>query len=116
MDICLLWVFVLSSRSLCDELIPRPVKSHRLWCVVECDLENLKNEEAMTRDVLQRHKKKSHNIINLWDQCRICGQSWPKRRYVAHDCAVDKRRMHKPQAPGRPGNWIVIILFFYGCA
>jgi hypothetical protein len=24
-------------------------ESYRLWCVVVCDLENLKNEEAMTR-------------------------------------------------------------------
>ena len=48
------WMFVcceccvLSGRGLCDELITRPVVSYRLWCVV-CDLENLKNEEAMTR-------------------------------------------------------------------
>jgi hypothetical protein len=40
---------VLSGRGLCDELITRPEKSYRLWCVVVCDLENLKNEEAMTR-------------------------------------------------------------------
>ena len=30
---------VLSGRGLCDELITRPEKSYRLWCVVECDLE-----------------------------------------------------------------------------
>jgi len=40
---------VLSGRGLCDELITRPEESYRLWCVVVCDLENLKNEEAMTR-------------------------------------------------------------------
>ena len=28
-------------------LITRPEESYRLWCVVVCDLENLKNEEAM---------------------------------------------------------------------
>ena len=39
------WIFVccecpvLSGRSLCDELITRPVESYRLWCVVVCDLE-----------------------------------------------------------------------------
>jgi len=38
---------VLSGRGLCDELITRPEESYRLWCVVVCDLENLKNEEAM---------------------------------------------------------------------
>ena len=30
---------VLSGRGLCDELIMRPEKSYRLWCVVVCDLE-----------------------------------------------------------------------------
>ena len=39
------WIFVycecrvLSGRSLCDELITRPEKSYRLWCVVVCDVE-----------------------------------------------------------------------------
>jgi len=57
------WMFVcceccvLSGRSLCDGLITRPEESYRLWCVVVCDLENLKNEEAMTRVGSQRHKK-----------------------------------------------------------
>jgi len=45
MDVCLLWVFLLSVRGLCDELITRPEESYRLWCVVVCDLENLMNEE-----------------------------------------------------------------------
>jgi len=59
MDVCLL--FVLPGRGLCDELITRPEESYRLWCVVVCDLGNLKNEEAMTRVGSQRHstKKKS---------------------------------------------------------
>jgi hypothetical protein len=48
---------VLSGRGLCEELITRPEESYRLWCVVVCDLENLKNEEAMTRGGLQHHKK-----------------------------------------------------------
>jgi len=30
---------VLSGRGLCEELITRPEKSYRLWCVVVCDLE-----------------------------------------------------------------------------
>jgi hypothetical protein len=34
-----------------------PEESYRLWCVIVCDLENLKNEEAMTR-VGSQHKKK----------------------------------------------------------
>jgi hypothetical protein len=40
---------VLSGRGLCDELITCPEESYRLWCIIVCDLENLKNEEAMTR-------------------------------------------------------------------
>jgi hypothetical protein len=48
----------LSGRYLCDELITRPEESYRLWCVVVCDLENLKNEEAMTCVGSQRHNKK----------------------------------------------------------
>jgi hypothetical protein len=48
--------YVLSRRGLCDELITRAEESYRPWCVVVCDLENLKNE-AMTPVGLQRHKK-----------------------------------------------------------
>ena len=55
---------MLSGRGLCDELITRPEESYRLWCVIVCDLENLKNEEAMTRVGLQRHKKKY--IYNIY--------------------------------------------------
>ena len=41
---------MLSGRGLCDELITRPEKSYRLWCVVVCDLEIteiLVNEEEV---------------------------------------------------------------------
>ena len=58
MDVCLL-CYVLSGRGLCDELITRPEKSYRLWCVVVCDVENLKNEEAITSVGSQSHRKKS---------------------------------------------------------
>jgi len=53
---------VLSNRGLCDELITRPEESYRLWCVVVCDLENLVNEEAMTRVGSQRHRKKKRRV------------------------------------------------------
>ena len=49
MDVCC-ECWVLSGRGLCDGLISRPEESYRLWCVVVCDLENLKNEEAIARD------------------------------------------------------------------
>jgi len=57
---------VLSGRGLCDELITSPEESYRLWCVVVCDLENLKNEEAMTRVGSQRHKKNIYIIYKHW--------------------------------------------------
>ena len=41
---------MLSGRGLCDGLIARPEESYRLWCVVVCDLENLKNEDIIARD------------------------------------------------------------------
>ena len=56
---------VLSVRGLCDELITRPEESYRLWCVVVCDLENLKNEEAMTSVGPQHHKEKTYLCIPL---------------------------------------------------
>jgi hypothetical protein len=37
MDVCLLGVFMLSGRGLCNGPIPRPEESYRLWCVSECD-------------------------------------------------------------------------------
>jgi hypothetical protein len=37
MSVCLLWLFVLSGRGLCDGPIPRPEECYRLWCVSECD-------------------------------------------------------------------------------
>ena len=45
---------MLSGRGLCDELITRPEESYQLWYVVVCDLENLKNEEAMTWVAVQK--------------------------------------------------------------
>jgi len=56
---------LLSGRGLSDELITHPEESYRLWCVVVCDLGNLKNKEAMTRVGSQRHrKKKSQQVTN----------------------------------------------------
>ena len=54
---------MLSGRGLCDDLITRPEESYRLWCVVVCDLENLKNEEAMTRVGSQRPSKKKNVFL-----------------------------------------------------
>ena len=68
-------VCCVSGRGLCYELITRPEKSYRLWCVVVCDLENLKNEEAMTRVGSQRHSKKMDNYkileVKLFSVCDV---------------------------------------------
>jgi hypothetical protein len=58
---------VLSGRGLCDELITRLEAFYRLWCVVVCDLENLKNEEAMTRVGSQRHRKKDKRMPSIFN-------------------------------------------------
>jgi len=54
---------VLSGRGLCNKLITRPEESYGLWYVIVCDLENLKNEEAMTRAGSQRHSKKKKSSV-----------------------------------------------------
>jgi len=67
---------VLSGRCLFDEVITRPEESYPLWYVVVCDLENLKNEEAMTRVGSQRHSKKIYLItIHCLEECRVLNES-----------------------------------------
>ena len=54
----------------CDELITRPGESYRLWCVVVCDLGNLKNEEALTRVGVaapQQEKRKFDSVQHKGD-------------------------------------------------
>ena len=95
------WMFVcceccvLSGRGLCDELITRPEESYLLWCVVVCDLENLKNKEAMTRVGSQRQKKE-----NL-DSCR---SQWPRglRRRSA------SARLLRSWVRIPPGAWMFV--------
>ena len=53
---------VLSDRGLCDGLITRPEESHRLWCVVVCDLENLMNDEALDHWGILRQKKEKEKV------------------------------------------------------
>ena len=59
------WMFVcceccvLSGRGLCDELITRPEKSYRLWCVVVCDLETSRMRRpwpALDRSAIKKKK------------------------------------------------------------
>ena len=81
------WIFVcceccvLSGRGLCDELITRPEESYRLWCVVVCDLENLVNEEAMTRVGSQRHRKKKRCRTQVFYDVLLCRWVNSSRRF-----------------------------------
>jgi hypothetical protein len=79
---------VLSSRGVCDELFTRPEEPYRLWRVVVCDLENFKNEEAMTRDGSQRHSKKKKLMIE-----RGCG-SFSHLSYM-EICTFHKRALSR---------------------
>ena len=63
---------MLSGRGLCDGLITLPEEPYGLWCVVVCDLENLKNEEAMTRVGSQRHSKKKYIYIYIYVCVCVC--------------------------------------------
>ena len=62
---------MLSGRGLCDELITRPEESYRLWCVVLCDLETSKNEDAVTRVGSQSHKKKNWCIVSCKHELQL---------------------------------------------
>ena len=79
---------MLSGTGFCDELITRPEESYRLWCVVVCDLENFKNEEAMTRVKSQRHRKKSlanhHDgyVIKEEEMSEACGRCDRKDKWI----------------------------------
>jgi hypothetical protein len=52
---------VLSVRGLFNELITRPEKSYRVWCVVKCDLETSWIRRSST--VLERSAQKFPNLI-----------------------------------------------------
>jgi hypothetical protein len=49
-------VFVLSGRGICDEPIPRPEESYRLWCVSECDEVKINNLDTCCGQIGRRGK------------------------------------------------------------
>jgi hypothetical protein len=73
---------VLSGRGLCDGLITRPEESYRLWCVVVCDLENLKSDEAIARDWAVSAIKKKGDSITLFNFCALCCFLMVKYNYI----------------------------------
>jgi hypothetical protein len=66
------WMFVcceccvLSGRGLCDELIPRPEESYRLWCVVVCDLETSRIRRSWPALGRSATEKKLYYIISIY--------------------------------------------------
>jgi len=86
---------VLSGRDLCDELITRPEESYRLWCVVVCDLENLKNQEAMTRVGYQHHSnKKSSSPFRPKSSHFLCCFAVRATALSVSDCIASMARWH----------------------
>jgi hypothetical protein len=63
MDICPLWVFVLSGRGLCDGLITRPGESYRMWCVSECDQVKINNLYTYCEQVGRRRKDYDKRVL-----------------------------------------------------
>ena len=53
---------MLSGRGLCDELITRPEESHRLCCVVVCDLETSRMGAPYIYDI-------SHLRVKIKNKC-----------------------------------------------
>ena len=98
---------VLSGRSLCDELITRPEKSYRLWCVVVCD--HLVNEEALDRIGPQRHTKTGVVFFefifkDLMSRYLLCTSDWTgsKSQYCGISCIAILRLAERPSAPPCP--------------
>jgi hypothetical protein len=80
MDVCLLWVCVLSGRCLCDGPIPGPVESYWLWCVSECDQVDIKTLYTCCEQVGRRGKD-FEMIENYYD-------------FVNHLTFSDKTKFH----------------------
>jgi hypothetical protein len=72
------WMFVsceccvlLSGRGLCEEPIPRPEESYRLWCVSQCDQKELQTSTLKRETgVGRRGRLKKKSILN-------CDNVWP---------------------------------------
>ena len=63
MDVCC-ECCVLPGWGLCDELIPRPEESYRLWCVIVCDLETQWMRGPWP--ALGRRTTKKKKLLMIW--------------------------------------------------
>jgi hypothetical protein len=55
-------VFVLSGRGLCDQPIPRPEESYRLWRVSECDQVKINNFDTCCEQVEEGRTAKRNDF------------------------------------------------------
>jgi hypothetical protein len=95
---------------LCDELITRPKESYRLWCVVVCDLQNLKNEEAVTRVGSQRHKK--NFLMRTNDEAvGMCGVHYRRTSFLWLLRAGPRAARAKMTVNGAPNGLNYCIIF-----
>jgi hypothetical protein len=72
MDVCLLWVFVCCQVEVSATSWSLVQRSPTDYGASLCDLENLKNEEAMTRVGSQRHRKKKSRYKYNYCSVRNC--------------------------------------------
>jgi hypothetical protein len=55
---------LLSGRGLCDEPIPRPEESYRLWCVSQCDQKELQPRHWNGKSGVGRRGRLKKKIIS----------------------------------------------------
>ena len=60
MDVCLLWVLVLSGRGLCDGLITISEEFYRVWCVCVSVISKPRQWEGLDQPGLSSHERKKY--------------------------------------------------------
>jgi len=90
------WIFVccecrvLSGRGLCDELITRPEESHRLCCVVVCDLETTRMGAPYIYIYIYIYK--IYIYIYIYDISRLRAIIWLNTRInICTHCNVESK-------------------------
>ena len=123
---------VLSGRGLCDELITRPEKSYRLWCVVVCDLETSRMRRpwpALGRSATAKKKIKINilcvfswntegviaRIFSLLFICNVCLPSLSFQKHNNHQFWTPPTPLHlvscNSHLPSQPfpKKWLIIF-------
>jgi len=87
----------LSGRGLCDELITRPEESHRLWCVVVCDLETSRMRRPWPALGYSATKKK---LAVLWKSSALQLNEFPISGLL-EDCLPSSWHAHPRARKGK---------------